>query len=224
MPALTAALGQKSAEVDRLTDQFLKDVDKTAMERISAQSQRIEQLEDAVISLSATYGANIKGKFEEMGRPSLFRDTLECAVDRLGYDFSEACVDAFYTAMTATVNEAIEKAKTRLLLAGESNPSVTTTATVCGICNTEFVGEHYCAGAKSLSNLPDGDKLRCLDCGEEITDLQTHCEREDNACLIHAKKCDHMWVDGTKAGEDGIVSLCLYCNELEPQSVPDTDT
>lgn len=30
-----------------------------------------------------------------------------------------------------------------------------------------------------------GDTLRCTDCGEEITDLRAHCEREDNICLIH---------------------------------------
>jgi len=30
-----------------------------------------------------------------------------------------------------------------------------------------------------------GGTLRCTDCGDEITDLQAHCEREDNACLIH---------------------------------------
>ncbi len=70
----------------------------------------------------------------------------------------------------------------------------------------------------------DGDTVRCVDCDQDVTDLQAHCEREDNIGLIHAKKCNHMWVDGTKAGEDGIVSLCLYCNELEPQTVPDTDT
>ena len=33
--------------------------------------------------------------------------------------------------------------------------------------------------------------------------------------LEKLKECHHMYVDGTKAGEDGIVSLCLYCNELE---------
>ena len=43
----------------------------------------------------------------------------------------------------------------RLLIAGDSNPSVTGTATICGICNTEYLGEHYCGGAKSLSNLPE---------------------------------------------------------------------
>ena len=36
------------------------------------------------------------------------------------------------------------------------NPSVTTTAKFCGICNTEYAGEHYCAGAKGFSNLPSG--------------------------------------------------------------------
>jgi len=32
--------------------------------------------------------------------------------------------------------------------------STTTCGTICGICGTEYAGEHYCAGAESLSNLP----------------------------------------------------------------------
>lgn len=27
--------------------------------------------------------------------------------------------------------------------------------------------------------------VKCADCGEKVTDLQAHCEREDNICLIH---------------------------------------
>ena len=28
-------------------------------------------------------------------------------------------------------------------------------------------------------------EVQCSDCGERVTDLQAHCEREDNICLIH---------------------------------------
>jgi len=70
---------------------------------------RIELLEGALISLSATYGANIKDEFERSGGGSLFRDSLECAVDELGKEFSDRCVDVFYGAMKMTVNEAIAK-------------------------------------------------------------------------------------------------------------------
>ena len=62
---------------------------------------------DALISLSATYGANIKHEWERIGRGSLYRDTLEAALSELDPKFSDLCVDAFYNAMKMTVNEAI---------------------------------------------------------------------------------------------------------------------
>ena len=53
-------------------------------------------------------------------------------------------------------------------------------------CDRTMGDSHPCTcGAIGVRLLLAGDSLRCTDCGEEVADLQAHCEREDNICLIH---------------------------------------
>jgi len=103
------AMLKENEEKDSRIDWTVSDNAEKAI-KIADLLKRQELLEKALVSLSATYGANIKDEFERSGRGSNFRDSLECSVDELGKEFSDRCVDVFYDAMKMTVNEAIAKA------------------------------------------------------------------------------------------------------------------
>ncbi len=130
---------------------------------------------DALISLSATYGANIKHEWERIGRGSLYRDTLEAALSELDPKFSDLCVDAFYNAMKMTVNEAIA------LVSEERDPvDEMISWEEAGIKSVTFEGKKYDA---------DSEEQRTFEAkGVKIEKLELHPELDDERVL---EELDH---------------------------------